>query len=882
MQIRIKQFVVFLLMVLSASSAFTQESEFKFIWHNQSEEKQAGYLRIDVLTNPDDSEIVLNMNVEWRNARGQIITLPDNKPLLYLSEYDFETLGRTNIICRTFTDTGKNDLFFSDDASLIFSYANETIDQIEFRFKFQYAFSEEDIYSAKTRMIDYPSGTRLVLRIPAARLKKARTQINEEIDPARDQQIRSYCKELDSCINDLYSKTESLKVLIDSLDFQRTIIHLDTELSSQISMDSLRIVQIKSILHLKLIESDSIMSQIEKLLTEKRALDDMLTPYQMPPDSLLSYQSRAESISRRIKAYNNDFLDFRRHIRALLDNMGVKTISNDLNDQRLALEETYLPEFSSHIDSLNGIRLKHDVLMLDLSPGLSDLPSRALGSSKLDSLINQHHFLNHQLSGVLSSHRNSYLDYRDQATETGTIAKIETLHLDFEDIYIINNQLFGQVDSDILDMERKVMEIQSQQDYTLLWIGGGVLLVFLIVILIRTSQGSKSKKGMQIPMQAPGAQSGDIILDFESELLKGESDFYPFKVPESSESVVQEVHLSFRAIKAMNQIVHGAISRKSPAEFGGYFFGRQYRTSNKGHGHFVVMIDQVISSVSIRPEFHSGITASEDLVEEMNQVVGENNQIALLGWFTSTGNDEIEMREDLIKLHRTYFRDKWQIAMLINPTTDNLHSAVFLRRKTGFFESHPGKDYQLSLENLYQYSLNPLLGVKKKAENKFPENEYKGLILNQNWCDSLVQIVSLHQSVIEIVLKEIEDSKHKESNQIAAGFFYGRVEVLKDDSGQQEFKLLVNRFILAINGEPPREIPGVSLLGWLNLGDQEIFENLKIAFPYHKKYFPKAHQVTMIVNTLTSEFRIFSQKHNLELNNNLIETEEFSLNDLSF
>lgn len=868
-------------MVLSASSAFTQESEFKFIWYNQSEEKQAGYLRINVLTNPDDSEIVLNMNVEWRNSRGQIITQTENKPLLYLSEYDFETIGGTNIICKTFTDTDKNDLFFSDEASLVFGYTNETIDRIEFRFKFQYAFSEEDIYSAETREIGYPSGTRLILRIPASRLKKTRTLVNQEIDPARDQQIRSLCKELDSCINDLYNKTESLQFKIDSLDFQHTIIRLDTELSSQISMDSLRINQIKSILHLKLVESDSIMRQIDRLLTEKRALEDMLTPYQMPPDSLLSYQSRAESISRKIKTYNNDFLDYRRHIRALLDNMGVKTIPNDLDDQRASLEETYIPKFESQIDSLSDLRIKHEVLMISLGPKLAGLPSRALGSSELDSLINHHYLQKNQLTGVRTSHRNGYLDYLGRSTETGPVAKIESLHINFEERYIVYNQLLGQVDSDIQDMERKVMEIQSQRDYTLLWIGGGVLLVFLIVILIRTSKGSKSKTGMQMPVQTPGAQSGDNILDFESELLNGESDFYPFKVPKSSESVVQEVHLSFRAIKAMNQIVQGAISRKSPAEFGGYFFGRQYRISNKGHGHFIIMIDQVISSVSIRPEFHTGITVSEDLVEEMNQVVGENSKTALLGWFTSTGADDIEMREDLIKLHRTYFRDKWQIAMLVNPTTDNLHSAIFLRRKTGFFETHPGVDYQLSLEDLYQFSLNPLLGVKMKAEDKFPENEYKALILNQNWCDSLVQKVSLHQSVIEIILKEIEDSKYKDSNQIAAGFFYGQVEVVKDDSGQQEFKLLVNRFILAINGESPREIPGVILLGWLNLGDQEIFENLKIALPYHKKYFPKAHQVTMIVNTLTSEFRIFSQKHNLELNNNLIETEEFNLNDLS-
>jgi len=877
-RIKIKQFVVFLLILISATTAFSQESVYKFIWHNQAEEKQAGYLKINALTSPGGSEIVLNINVEWHDSRGQTIAKSEDKPLLYLSEYDLETFGNTKVFCKTFTDTDKNDMFFSDHASLVFGYSPETIDLIEFRFKFQYAFSEKDIYAAKTRVIDYPSGSRLILRIPAAQLKNVKTQVNQSQDLSRNLKIESFCKELDSCIVVLYDKTQSLQNKIDSLDYQHSINRLDDELSSKQGMDSARNYQVKNILQDKLVESDSIMSEIDRLFIEARALEGMLSPDKMPPDSLLSFQARTESISRRVKTYNYDFLAYRRHIRALQDNLGVVIIPNDLDDQRVLLEETYIPKYESQIDSLNEVRLKHDVLLMDLGPRLADYPSKALGSVELDSLVNQHYLLKKHLAAIRNSHRNSYLNYLDQTSETGPIAKIESLHLNIEDIIIVCNQLFEQVDSDIIDMERKVMEIQSQRDYTILWIGGGILLVFLTVLLIRTSQGNKTAK--QWPVQASGTKPSDANLDFESELISGESDFFPFRVSENAESVIREVHLSFRAIKAMNQIVHGAISRKSPAEFGGYFFGRQYRVTGKGHGHYVLMIDQVISSEKIRPEFHSGISVSEDLVEEMNQVLGENNSMALLGWFTSTGNDEIEMGEDLAKLHRTYFRDKWQIALLTNPTTDDLHSAIFLRRKTGFFETNPGEDCQMSLEDLYQYSLNPLLGVKKKMERTYPEKEYTRLILNQNWCDSIVQEVNFHESVVDIILKEVEENKHKESNQVASGFFYGQVEVLVGDSVQQEIKLLVDRFIIAINGESPREIPDLTLLGWLSIGNQEIFENLKTVLHYHKKHFPKIHQVSMIVNTRTNEFRIFSQKHNLELNNNVIETEEFNLDDL--
>ncbi|MCK5821085.1 MAG: hypothetical protein KAH17_04335 [Bacteroidales bacterium] len=881
MRIIINQFVVFLLIVFSASTAFTQESEFKFIWHNQVEEKQAGYLKIDVITNPEESEIVLNIKVEWHDSKGKIITKSGDKPLIYLSEYDFEILSNTNAYCKTFSNTDKNDLFFSDFASLVFGYTPTSIDNIEYRFKFQYAFSEEDIYSAKTRVIDYPSGTKLILKIPAARLKRVKKQINQEINEARDKQILSICNKADSGVIALHNKMESLQTVIDSLDYQHIITLLDTELSSPISMDSLRIHQIKSILQQKLLESDGIMEEIDGLFFDIRAFEKTLVSDNMPPDSLLSYQSRAESISRRIKTYYNDFLDYRRHIRALQDISGVKAIPNDLGDQRIYIEQTYIPKFESQIDSLNDVRVKHDDLMIDLDSLLSDFSSSTIESENLGSLINQHHLYKNELTAVRTSHRISYLNYLDLISKTRSVAKIEGLHLTFEDTYIVINQLFAQVDSDILDMERKVVEVQNQRDYTLLWIGGGVLLVFLTVILIRTNQVSKANNGISSSEQTRSAVIGDTSLDFEGELLNGESDFYPFIVSESTESVIQEVHFSFRAIKAMNQIVHGAISRKKPTEFGGYFFGRQYHVSGKGHGHHIVMIDNVVSSVSINPEFHSGVTESEDLVEEMNKVVGKNNKKALLGWFSSAGGADIEMGEDLIKLHRTYFRDKWQIALLVNSTTDNLHSAIFLKRKTGFFESTPGEDCHLSLDDLYQHSLNPLMGVEKKIEREFPENEYKELILNQNWCDSIVRIVSFHKSVVEVIMKEVEESKLKESNQIASGFFYGQAEVIKDETGQQEFKLSVNRYIAAVNGESPREIPGVTLLGWLNLGSPEIFESLKSALPYHKKNFPKAHQISVIVNTSTSEFRIFSQKHNLELNNNTIETEEFNLDVLS-
>ena len=120
----------------------------------------------------------------------------------------------------------------------------------------------------------------------------------------------------------------------------------------------------------------------------------------------------------------------------------------------------------------------------------------------------------------------------------------------------------------------------------------------------------------------------------------------------------------------------------------------------------------------------------------------------------------------------------------------------------------------------------------------------------------------------------------KLTNKDASGYLYGQVITDNKESNGKEYSIYINRYVDASSGETPRDLPGFNLLGWIGLNSKEILESLKTAIPYHSIHFKKSYQVAVIVNTSTMEMRIFSQKHSLELNNNTIETEEFSFNNL--
>lgn len=875
-----KRFLRYLSLFLTMSQMtplFCQVSEHQVVWLNRNQEKMAGVLQMSLTNDPKASAFRIDIQIEWLDSNGQSIESDLQKPLLYLAESDIETNSISDIFCKTFTDTDQFDLYFRDQGSLEFGYLPDLNQTVELRFQFKYAFSEADIFSARTYLLEFQSGSRLVYRIPWSLLKpEPETELvdtNDQTDPA----LIHLCQEIDSCLNMWQLVSQEFANQIGRADYTSRITRFDHDLSDIGPQDSLTVGYLRDSLGILLEETRTYLDQLDQFSMEIRE-SEILSRAELPADSVLIYQRRMETVTNRVGGAKSDLIQHRNQIRSLLNNLGVQTLPNELDIQRQTILDSYREVFARQLDSLSDIIRKYEVLVQeDIEPILSDSPSRALGGHHLDSLMIFHDLLRSGLSQVRLSHRSAHLKYLESIQETGPVAELDNLHTGFEDAYNTAISQFNETENRVRIFQIRVSELSGRNDYTVLWIGAVALMILIMFLLIREN---RNRRIALIEKESERSGSGPSTkLDFDEMSTPGEG-YFPFSVHPDLESVVKEVHFSFKAIRAMNQMIHGSVRTNQANAFGGFLLGHQFKTTGQGVGMHVVMVDEVIQSVTLRPDFVPGVHANEDFVDEVDQVISRNRKKLLLGWFTASEQDDFSMQEPLIRLHRTFFRERWQIAMLVNPFSPGLETALFLRRKTGFFETTPQPHNMLNLDALYQFSLNP--PVQKKAEDEFPfkPEDYSKLVLNSSWYDSVVQMAFIHQDVVRAIQKDLQDSRMALGNQVARAFLYGKSEQVQASKNGQEYILYVTRFVEARNGEAPRDLPGLTLLGWLHLTNSEIFDALKTVLPYHDQVFPKPNQVAVIIHTTTKELRVFSQKHNLEMNNSIIETEEFNLDHL--
>jgi hypothetical protein len=139
----------------------------------------------------------------------------------------------------------------------------------------------------------------------------------------------------------------------------------------------------------------------------------------------------------------------------------------------------------------------------------------------------------------------------------------------------------------------------------------------------------------------------------------------------------------------------------------------------------------------------------------------------------------------------------------------------------------------------------------------------------------------LHKDVVkEIVNASGLISSPAESYQ-PVGYLYGTEEAESATEGKMpRLSIYVDRFIELTNEATPREIPGYRLLGWWGQSKAEIFTYLPAAISFHQQSFRENYQVACLVNSNTRELRIFTRKSNREMNNSVVETEEFNLSQL--
>ena len=874
MHSRILIYTILVALVALCQPVSAQVSKYNVIWLDSEQQKLAGDLEIELHPKPQEKLFELHFHIQWHDINGILISESGSKPLIYLSSSDIRILPQGEAFCKTFTKSDVFDIYFSDEKVLTFGFLADLNQELEVHFNFQYAYSQEEILNGNTYTLKSADGEKIVYRIPISSLTPVEIEEAKEIVNNVDPLVIDQCNKVDSCLLVLNTSTDFLLNEITISSFQDKITTIDSQISTIEKLDSASVVVFKSELITGLSESFEFLSRLDVLSKEATLVEKQLA-IPIPADSINIFQTDLDNITRRIKGTKNDILNYRGQMRSLLSSIGEQIVPNDLAQHRELILSIFSPIFTSQFEYITRLNKQHEALLIDLDPILEDLPSKAIGSIEFDSLVRFHTIIIDSLEVSRIAHREDYKAYRDRIdeAETGPISDLDYIHESYQNSYNIVSQDIVSTQSEIDLFKRKIEEIKNKQDYTLLWIGGGVLVFLIFFLLIREIRLGRKRA---TPLVSNGKKA-EFDLDEE---LANTGLYYPFTVPAEIESVVKEVHFSFSAIKSINQIVQGAISNKTALSFGGYLFGYQYKAQGDGAGMYIVMVDHVVVSKTLRKDFVSGVNTNEDIVDEIDRVIGENKNKTLLGWFTSTDDEEYIMPESLIKVHRTFFRDRWQTALLINPFTSDLNSSIYLRRKSGYFDPKANANCYIKMEELHQYSQNPPIQSEDLDEYIPDLNEFVKIDVSGRWCDSIVKSVFFRKDVIESMDKELHDDRMKLTNHEASGYMYGRVIKEASVSNGREFNIYINRYVDASNGEAPRDLPGFNLLGWIGLNDKEILESLKTAVPYHSRHFRRSFQVAVIVNTSTLEMRIFSKKHSFELNNNTIETEEFSFNNL--
>jgi hypothetical protein len=623
-------------------------------------------------------------------------------------------------------------------------------------------------------------------------------------------------------------------------------------------------------------------TDLENFKTDIRQFESNLDQTGISKDTASNYRAKAEGLLNRLGVVQTAYNQYRLQLNSLLPDDGFSLPDSGKDSLLKDILEKYRPDFILDVDSIGEQDRKLTSILQNLQAlNLKRKPGRAQ-ALVIDSLLTELAVIRSEADTLSKSHSALLSAYRNDVITLNLIPELENLQTNFAR----SEQSINQTNALIEPLIRTIKE----QEQVVPWfrsnwaISGGLMLILALVIFVTIRNMIRERRLLSGEIRL--ADSGyDALYPAKS----AGSGAFPDALPEAyyssdfretlPESVVGKVHYSFSAIKAVYQMVHGAFMEKRAGDFGGYLFGNKYKLTGNGSAQFEMIVDKACASRFLRAEIQNDIEARADLVDELDEIIKLNKKYLLIGWFTASSDSSLEMPEGLMKIHRNFFKEKWQFGVLINHGSEELQSALFLRRKSGYVEPYPDPASFLRWEELYHYSINPpVTAASGTSELQRNETDYVSLGLNLTWSDSMLRAVNFHKQVIADIHQAAAFVSIPDESYQRLGYLYGACQRSEDpDPRLSQHTVYVDRFLEIANESSPREIPGYTLLGWWGQGKSEIFTYLPSAISYHEQFFREPYQMCCLVNTLTGELRVFTRKKDLTMNNNVIETEEFNL-----
>lgn len=872
------KYPIFLTVLLAVSGlAYSQEFRYTFDWTSGNETPMSGVLTVAASLQPDRATCQMDFSVTWMDANGSVITDAGQMPLLYLSRYDVE-INPKGLKCTNFEQNRKFELTFSSTGRLMFSVQEGFSGDCTVIFGFQYALSRGNIAKGELERIATPTDNRIrvALTIPD------RSKTQEDRITADDRQNQN----LGRNSNERSEQANQFQRLqIRWMDFMNRKVaeNLEKEISDISKLPSSR-VSLGKINELRGIAT-LFNTDLETLKTDIRQYQANLDASGISADSVSSYREKTDNLLSRLAVLQSTYNQYRLQLTALLPAEAASQTVPARDSLLKNILNTYRPDFEQHTDSIGKLDTKLKSILENLQPEALKIKPRRSRGSFTDSLISEQAGVRSAAEGLVRLHSAIFSAYRNDVINLNLIPELENLHSDFLGAEQSISQTRALIDPVIESLgagERDVPWFRSN------WaISGGLGIVLVLVIFLTIRNMVREKKLLAGEIRI-GENSPDTLRAGKS----AGSGIFPDGAPEAyyssdfretlPEAVVGKIHYSFSAVKAVYQMVHGAFMEKKAGDFGGYLFGNQYKLTGNGTPRYEMIVEKACASRFLRAEIQNDMEVRADLVDELDEIVKQNKKYLLIGWFTSSSDNSLEMQEGLMRIHRNFFKEKWQFGILINHGSEELQSAVFLRRKSGYVEPYPDPASFVKWEELYQYSNNPPLTARNEASGlERNEADYTRLGFNLTWSDTVLRSVSWHKQVIADVHQASAFVSVPDESYQPLGYLYGACLPVEDpDRNLNQYSVFVDRFVEIANESSPREIPGYTLLGWWGQGKSEIFTYLPSAISYHEQFFREPYQMCCLVNTTTGELRIFTRKTDLSMNNSVIETEEFNLSRL--
>jgi hypothetical protein len=854
MQFFAKKYLITICLVVSVlASSFAQEQRHSFTWLDRTEKPMAGLILSTLSPLAIDGSYQLSFTVTWFDQDGKPVLDINQMPYLCLSKYDLDIAPAQNLKCTTFETNKSSGLTFQTTGSLIFQVTNGYEGPIRIKSAFQYALNKSLYDQGKSEKIDI-KGTHVLA-------------LDFQIKSQRPNDLAKEVKNPDDI------KLKNSGALRSAATHYQDMVKQVSDLESGELVGEMN--------------QPNFLQNLDALvaLIDKESMS--LHPDSLPADTLLRYRERYNQLNYRILNIKTTF--FRLQVSQMNEGSGIDRPDFQKNNDSLRklIRGQFEPIVLAQIDSLVLLSANQKSIALDISSLLVENKRRRIDGPRIDSLVNQHGLIKQSVLVMQQSHDSVWNGYLIALGGLLPEKSMDNIHSTF----ITNSRelilAFEKVDTVLATLQANQSNPPWYNSNRLIWMGLLGILVLVFVSALWSSSRYNRMFKERISTFLPGHSDPRQVTPTANGLFPGEvlNEYFTLDYKNSiPESVVGIIYFHSSAIKSVYHLVQGAMLDKKGDDFGGYLFGNHYKLPGKGASKSEIFIEKVCDSSYLRSSIANDINARADLVDELDKLVQQNKKYRLLGWFTSSMDSSMEVPEGLMKIHRTFFKEKWQIGIIINPSSDVLQGAGFFRRKSGYLDPMPDPAAFVKFDELYRFALNPAKSTQNELEIEgIEEKDFSRISLNNTWGDSIVTAVNFNKSVLnEISSVAAQQAIPKDTYQ-NVGYVYGKVATKPSLDGKpSEYEIYILRFIELANELTPREIPGLVLLGWWGQANVDVINYLQSAIDYHEQIFQEPFQISCLVNPATGELRIFTRKHSLVMNNSTIETEEYQLKTLLF